>query len=269
MRTIYVDVLLGLNLFINYFLLLAVSKFLVWEAKRGRLLLAAWVGAFYSLTILLPEAPAVLSLLVKLLVSMLLVRIAWPFRGWAPFFKAVAVFYLMNFAFAGFMLAVWYFLAPGGLTIRNSIVYFSVSPLLFLLLTILSYLMIRLLQRFTGRGQVKEEACEVTVFYKGESFSCDACVDTGNQLEEPFSGYPVIVIESGKLGGMRPAEDAFRVVPFRAVHSEGLLKAFRPDKVVIRLGEKSLECKNVYIAISETPLSSGAFSALVNPALIG
>ena len=114
MRTIYVDVLLGLNLFINYFLLLAVSKFLSWEGKRGRLLLASLAGAFYALTILLPELPDLLSLLLKLLVSGVIIRIAWPFRGWLPFFKAVAVFYLINFAFAGFMLAIWYFIAPDG-----------------------------------------------------------------------------------------------------------------------------------------------------------
>lgn len=267
MRTIYVDVLLGLNLFINYFLLLAVSKFLLWEGKRRRLLLASLAGSLYSLTILLPELPDALSLLLKLFVSGLIIRIAWPFRGWAPFFKAVAVFYLMNFAFAGFMLAIWYFIAPESLTVRNSVVYFSVSPMLFLCLTALSYLMIRLLQRITGKNQVKQTECRVTVFYKGREASCVACVDTGNRLEEPFSGYPVIVMEKEKLQSL-PEEDTCRYIPFRAVHTEGLLKAFRPEKVVIRLDKKEMECKNVYIAISETPLSSGTFSALINPDLI-
>lgn len=267
MRTIYVDVLLSLNLFINYFLLLAVSKFLSWEGKRGRLLLASLAGAFYSLTILLPELPDLLSLLLKLLVSGVIIRIAWPFRGWLPFFKAVAVFYLINFAFAGFMLAIWYFIAPEGLTIRNSVVYFSVSPVLFLFLTVLSYLTIRLLQRITGKNRLQQTQCQVTIFYKGQKITCDACVDTGNRLEEPFSGYPVIVIEKEKCPTL-PQEEPCRFIPFRAVHTEGLLKAFRPERVVIRYGNKETQCKNVYIAMSETPLSAGNFSALINPDLI-
>ncbi len=267
MRTIYVDVLLGLNLFINYFLLLAVSKFLFWEGKRRRFFLAALIGAFYSLTILLPELPDILSLIFKLLLSGVLMRIAFPFRGWIPFFKGVAVFYLMNFAFAGFMLAIWYCISPASLTIRNSVVYFSISPVLFLCLTVLSYLVIRLLQRITGKSKIPQTECKITVFYKGNEISCLACVDTGNRLEEPFSGYPVIVMEKEKLPSI-PEEGPFRFIPFRAVHTQGLLKAFRPDKVIVQLAEKKAECENVYIAISETPLSAGTFSALINPDLI-
>ena len=86
MRTIYVDVLLGLNLFINYFLLLAVSKFLSWEGKRKRFFLAALIGALYSLTILLPELPDILSLIFKLLIAGVLIRIAFSVPGVDPIF---------------------------------------------------------------------------------------------------------------------------------------------------------------------------------------
>ena len=47
-QTIYIDVLIATNIFINYFLLLAVAKFLHSNAKRWRLVLASVLGAAYS-----------------------------------------------------------------------------------------------------------------------------------------------------------------------------------------------------------------------------
>ena len=57
---VYIDVLLGVNLFVNYFLLLAVGRFLHLAVRRLRLLAGAAVGAVFSLSILLPPLPAVL-----------------------------------------------------------------------------------------------------------------------------------------------------------------------------------------------------------------
>ena len=44
-QTVYVDVLLAVNLFVNYFLLLTVRGFLHIPCRRSRLLLGAAVGA--------------------------------------------------------------------------------------------------------------------------------------------------------------------------------------------------------------------------------
>ena len=102
-QTVYLDVLIGVNLFINYFLLLAVARFLHIPAKRGRMVAGAALGAFYALSIFLPELHPVLSLLIKLLMSGSIVWLAFPIQSWKTFLRALAGFYLTSFAFAGFM----------------------------------------------------------------------------------------------------------------------------------------------------------------------
>ena len=49
MKTIYLDVLLCLNLYINYFVLRATAKLLHAKLRTGRCLLAAGVGSLFSL----------------------------------------------------------------------------------------------------------------------------------------------------------------------------------------------------------------------------
>ena len=77
-QTIYIDVLLAVNIFINYFLLLAAAKFLAVKRIRLRILAASILGAAYSLTMLLPSIPMVLALLMKLVMSASLVFVAFP-----------------------------------------------------------------------------------------------------------------------------------------------------------------------------------------------
>ena len=62
-QTIYIDVLISINLFINYFLLLSVAKILTLKPERKRIILSSFIGSLYSLVILLPSINIVLSLL--------------------------------------------------------------------------------------------------------------------------------------------------------------------------------------------------------------
>ncbi len=265
---VYVDVLVGLNLFINFFLLLAVSKFLSLPARRPRILVASLLGAAYSLTILLPEINPFLSLLIKFVMAATIVLAAYPFRGLKQFLRELASFYIISFAFAGFMLALWYFIAPQGMIIKNSVVYFNISPLLLIVLTVVCYLIIRLIHRLTGRQAPEDIFCKIKIDYNGESVSCFAKVDTGNSLAEPFSNYPVAVVNEENIASMVPEETSgkIRLVPYQAVSGGGLLPAFKPDLLTVICGKKQIEIHNVYIAVTKTRF--GEFSALLNPDLL-
>lgn len=270
-QTVYIDVLIGVNLFINYFLLLAVARFLHMPVGRGRMIAAAALGAFYALSIFLPELHPALSLLVKLAMSATIVRAAFPWQGWKPFLRSLAGFYLTNFAFAGGMLCLWYFIAPQGLVIKNSIVYFDVSPLFLICATVVCYFLIRLIQRVTERQRPEDLFCRIAVIRSEKECRCTAKVDTGNTLTEPFSGFPVAVVQESVLQGVAPSPEeqtAYRVIPYGAVSGGGMLPAFRPDKLVISTEKREIEIKDVYIAVCREPLSNGEFGALLHPDLL-
>lgn len=267
-QTIYVDVLVAVNFFINYFLLLATARFLAVPVKRGRLAAASGLGAFFSLFILLPALPEALSAAVKLLMSGAIVLSAFGFGGVRRFLRNTAVFYMINFGFAGLMLALWYFLAPQGLLVRNSVVYFDISPVLLILLSVVCYLVVTLINRIAGRQMPKELFCRIVVSCGGVSCDCTAKVDTGNALREPFSNDPVVVVSEQAIRRVIPPAGSLnlRLVPFDAVSGRGMLKAFRPDRLTIYYGKQTIRPERVYIAVSKTRL--GECDALMNPDLL-
>lgn len=74
---IYVDVLVVINIFINYFLLSAASLIVRLKPKRIRLAAGAVTGGAYSLVIFLPNIPNILSVFMNFCMSVLLVLIAF------------------------------------------------------------------------------------------------------------------------------------------------------------------------------------------------
>ena len=284
-QTIYVDVLVATNIFINYFLLLAVSKFMRVTYKRIRLIAASTLGALYSLIILLPQMNPWLALIVKLIMSVTIILLAFKRTSIKMFLRGLACFYLTSFAFAGLMLAAWCFFAPQGMAIKNSIVYFNISPLLLIVTTVVCYIVIRMINRITGQQAVKDTLCRLTVTVNEISATCTAKVDTGSSLTEPFSHFPVVVAEYRSIEKIVPPQiknaikntvdydnfteqqGGFRLIPFHALSGEGVLPAFQPDKLIIHTEKHTIETQQVYIAVFSGRLAGGAFDALLNPEL--
>lgn len=290
-QVIYVDILLSVNLFINYFVLLAASRFLKLPIKRRRIFYGALLGAAYSLYIFVPVKSPLLSVPIKLLMAATLVLLSFGPNSLRLFWKELACFFSINFAFAGLMFALWYFAAPPGLSMNNGVVYFDISPLLLIGMTLFCYLVIRIIHRLTGREQPKGDTCEVTITLGEREAVLHAKVDTGNELKEPFSGLPVVVTDNKGVAQLLPEalrplfetsgaglpQDAFpdaaasgvscRMIPCRTASGEGVLPAFRPDRVVVRQGDAVHE-KKAYVAVSGPLSAQKEFSTLVGTELL-
>ena len=128
MQTIYIDVLLCVNLVVNYLLLSAVSFYTHTKITVRRLILGAAVGAVCSLTILLPKLSFLPDTAVKLAVGSLTVAAAFGIRSRKSFLRLYAVFLTATFFFCGIMIALWYVFTPKNLIIKNSVIYLNISP---------------------------------------------------------------------------------------------------------------------------------------------
>ncbi len=143
MQTVlYIDVLVAINVFVTYFLLLASAAVAKIGCGKLRILLAALLGGAYSLIILLPEIHIVLSVLLKLVMLVTIIFTAFGFKNKRRFARITVVFFLVNFLFAGLMLAIWLTLKPNGMMFNNGTVYFDISILTLAVTTAICYAVI-------------------------------------------------------------------------------------------------------------------------------
>lgn len=145
-QVIYLDVLICINLLINYFILLAMSKFLHLRSKRIRLIIASLLGAIYSIIILFPKMLFISSAIIKILMSISIVGAAFGFN-FKKIIRNSFIFYIINFIFGGFIFCLWYFCNATGAVMKNGMLYLNISPIFLAFSTILAYIIIRITER--------------------------------------------------------------------------------------------------------------------------
>lgn len=262
---IYLDILLAINLFVNYFILLSVAKFLYLRPKRLKLVLGACVGAFFSLYIFLPEQNIIFSLIIKILMAALIIITSFGFKN-SNFFKLLTCFCLMSFSFSGLNFVLWLTFKPYGMIFNNGIVYFNISPLILIFSTLIAYFILEFMNKFLGKHICKELYYHVFIKFDNKNAEFDAMLDTGNNLKEPFSNLPVILVRQKDIKNIinininknifdknYEINNKFRLIPFCGVSDSGFILGFKPDFVKIETSNKNKKYfeKDAYIGICD------------------
>lgn len=225
--TVYLDLVMILNFFVDFLLILGTNRLSGFPPGWGRAALAAGLGAVYSGACLLPGFHFLMSTLWRVvsLCLMGIIAFGWNRMAW----KRAGTFLLLSMALGGAALG----LGDG-----------SVWKL------ILAALAVWLLCRvaFSG-GTGNREFVPVRITHQGQTVSLTALRDTGNTLCDPVTGEQVTVIGAEaavKLTGLgqkqlrAPLETlsamplkGLRLIPYRAVGSSGMLLAMRFSDVQI------------------------------------
>lgn len=268
---IYVDMLLLVNFAADYFLLKATAAMLKQSVLLWRMLLSAALASLFSLYIFLPPSGVLLQLLVRIVFSVALTLCAFGFKGKNFFIKACLLFFLINCAFGGAMTAVYNLFRPSKMAVRNSVVYFDISPLALILSSAAFYAVISAVNLFFSRKEATEK-CEVVFYINNKSKNFSALIDTGNTLRDPFLQSEVIIVNEKDI---KPLIDSacvydksrFCLMPCKTVTGSGILYGFRLDSAVIKDKTKSITLKKPIAIFSATDLEKD--TALVNPDTVG
>jgi len=272
MGTIYIDLLVIINLYITFFLLRATAAFLHRKVSTRRILAGSFAGGVSSLIILLPPLPFLLNILVKVVTGSLIVLIVFGCKSRREFLKNALIFIIINIVFAGFTLLLWFFAAPLGMEFNNSVVYFDISFVALIVTTALAYGLIRILRYILDVKHAAERTYKVRISIGGVTVTLDAVADSGNLLTDYFSGLFVIIVPQATLGVRVEDLGLPRLLPYNTIDSSGLIPAFRAQEIVIQSDNMPDKAVNALVGITES--DSGALNetantpAIFNPKLL-
>ena len=266
--TVYADILFFLNLYVTYFLLRLTQALSHEPLRRLRLTAGAVLGGGYAMVIFLPLPYWALSL-TRVFAAAGLVFAAFGRGTLRRFFRLFATFFAVNFAFAGLMFALWYFLRPRSFLCCGSVVYFDLHLPLLVFFTALCYILLTLARKLIALRRPPDALFSLTVTLGSRSVTCSALLDTGNAAAEPFSGFPVIFIERDVCVPLLAGTDTpLRCLPAQTLGGTALLEAFRPSDVELRGARVCCSTRDVFLALTDEPLRGGAFRALLPPKLL-
>jgi len=240
MQTIYIDVLIILNIYVNYFLLKISAKITHSPLKPPRCITASVYGSLFSLLILAPEMNVLISCTVKFAVAVSITAVAFGFHGIKRLALNTLAFFTSNLVLAGSIYAVYTWAEPDFVHFGNTYFYIDFSLLILVFSTAGLYFIVCGIRRFTDRTPENTGCYRVIIRYRDKIISAEGLADTGNTLTDFFSGLPVIICGNdafSEITGCKPElsdlPKGFRIIPCSTVSDSGLIPVFRPDETVI------------------------------------
>lgn len=216
----------------------------------------------YFISVSLPY-PAVLFF-DYVIVPVLVIKIAFQAKNWREILKSTGLFLGINFLVGG----IFQFLYN-----RFPFIKENSYPMLTFFTAILFACL------FIGKGIeiIKNNFLEKRVYLPviiriGEkSINAVGLLDTGNQLKEPISKKPVVIMEKQLLEKENitlPANN-FYAIPYHSLGNKGgILRGFIADEIRIKKEQEEKIVSQVMIGICEEKLSmNGDYSLILNPML--
>lgn len=297
---VYLDVLLAVNLVMDYLILWVTARLGQMPASPWRLLGGAAFGAVYSLMVLLPGVEWIHSLIFKLLCPFFMIAAAfYPLNG-RRYLQALVYFYLAAFVMGGAMLGAVY-LIRGDTTVPAAAAGLQSTGILgyqWLFVAAATAFVFA----FLGTGWLRKNfwhqmlRLPVIITFNNRRRALKALVDTGNSLRDPLTQRPVIIVEytalkdilppeivkhysEGKEGDLEglvkslagsPWASRLHLLPYQSLgQNHGMLLGFRPDEVILVTSEGMVKIKEVVVGLYSERLSQeGSYRALLHPDLL-
>ncbi|NHN28644.1 sigma-E processing peptidase SpoIIGA [Paenibacillus sp. S3N08] len=309
---VYVDLIFLVNFLIDGLLLYMTARTRKIPVVWWRLLIGSGIGAIYVVFMFIPALSFLFTFIVKLCFALIMIAISFGIVSLQHFLRNMGIFYLINFVAAGGILAIHYFWQSsnevwngiaisqsGGITheLRFGLIFISLA-----LVTVIWFYK-HVFQSAKQREELTSFFANVQIDIGMVRLSCIGLIDTGNQLYDPLTRTPVMIIEASQyeayvpkawmqkirdsqvdqiLAGMGQDheqdhemesfiwQDRLRLVPYRGINkATQFMLAIKPDRVTISHQNRCMESHKVWIGLDGGKLSSdNSYQAIIHPKLL-
>jgi stage II sporulation protein GA (sporulation sigma-E factor processing peptidase) len=280
--TYYLDLLILFNFLIDGLLLWLTAQLCKFAFSYLRTAVAASVGSIYAVLIMcLPTIGWLTSLGLKWLIAIVMLIVAFRWRGIWHFVKTAIIFYFISSAMAGIMFS---------LSLQSQSIAVFVSA--FLAAFIILYYAHRYIMQ---KQHLHVWVVPLHIAMDEVCVRCRGLIDTGNQLRDPLTGTPVSVMQIDIWRHLLPAEwreqtlsanrlreliqntntsqsnwaRRFVLIPYRTVrgNNQEWMVALRVDSLSIQLPTTTVTHQRALIGITDSILSpEGQYEAIIHPA---
>jgi len=264
---VYLDILLIENFIVNYFLLYITSQMLRVKLRVRDYALGALVGSLYVIVLFFPSLRLLVTLPFKLMFTIIIVTITFKKKDILFLAKGTAIFFLSSFLLAGLCVYIeWKDLNK--ISVLNGSIDFSYKESMLAVMIIYIFFN-RLYTYLKDRFDVSKLVYDVKIITKNSQLTIKAFLDTGNELREPATNLPVMVIDKNILRNVDlELYDKF-YIPFQVVNgSVGSLEGFKPEYIELSLQGK-VERREVIVAYNDSTLNGAKeYRALLSRGII-
>lgn len=279
---VYIDLVFGVNLIMDYLLLEVMQKLVKKNSKMGRKIFAAILGGLGAcFSIMVPTfRSGIFMILFGVILAGFMLKIAFRYETMKALARDILVYYAITFLVGGILNYLYYYTSAGYYITEFMRILPSKALNFFYLICFFAiaggfiHLVKRILIQMKG---TRELFYNVELVFGEKKITCKGFLDTGNHLREPVSKRPVVIADLDGIRDILPEElidyakdfmsdaihkniDRFVVrikwIPYHAVGTEeGILPGIVFDEVNILKEDRVVHNPNITVAIYQGKLT--------------
>ena len=281
--TVYLDIILIENILMNYIILFATGFIQKIQMKQVRLIISGSFGGIYAILSYLNIIPIYSYFFMKILLSIIMIYIAFSVQNIKKMLKSVILFYLSSFVMGGCALALLYLIRPENIMFKNGVLVGTYPIKITIIAGAVGFILVQIAFSINKRQLNKKDMIgklEISINKRKAEFR--AYIDSGNMLKEPITKEPVIIVEKEKLQnlinidleqmlggeGLNDNKLKFRIIPFNSIGNQnGILIGIKPDFVKITFDDIEKYAENVIIGLYDKKINKN-YNALIGLELL-
>lgn len=289
--TIYIDIVIIENLIMNYIILCATGIVSKNKIRHLRLIMASLLGAIYSVVAYMKILEIYSNIVLKILLSVIIVYIAYNPQTVKKLWKTLVMFYLVSFVFGGVAFSLIYIIKPQDIIMKNGL-FLGTYPLKTIILgAIVAFSIIIIAVKIIRKKfTTKDMICDIEIMLNNKKINTKALIDTGNMLKEPITNTPVVVVEKILLYECIPKEilnninqiiggdlekipqqiqsqyiSKLKLIPFSSLGKQnGMLLGIKVQQIKIIKESEEITKENIIVGIYQQSLTkNGEYQALM------
>lgn len=266
---VYLDVLILENFLMNFFLLVVTMQLCRRNFKYRNIFWASIIGAVYTLTMVIDSIKLFSILPFKILFSFFMIFILLGRKNIWTLIKTTGVFLLTTIGFSGFCLFFSLINNPYDIVNGITIGSYSMKALIFSIM-IFYLIAYRIYCYFKDRAIVENFLFDLEFNLENKVIKTKAFLDTGNELTEPVTSLPVIILEKEQINDCFFDDSKCFNIPYKGVGGRAdKMKAIKIKEIKITNSNGVEFSRAAMVGICNTKLSAtNEYNALLPRAII-
>jgi len=294
---VYLDIIWFLNLLIDSLLLWITSIILKRSTHPIRIIFGGVIGSLLILMSITPLSPYTGHPFVKLAVSVGMILTTFGYKKFANFLSSLLTFYFATFLMGGILIGLHYFLTYD-MDLKSTVIIQSLrgfgDPVswlfLFFAFPIAWHFSRRRINAITISNIQYDVIVNVSITINGIILQLKGLIDSGNQLYDPISKTPVMIVSIQSIKDKIPSEifaiaedknqlydtvsalphewsSIMRLIPAKSLGKNNqLLCAFKPERINFYKENGSTSVNKALVVFTSQALSKDeSFQCIIHP----
>ncbi|MGL5151841.1 MAG: sigma-E processing peptidase SpoIIGA [Clostridium sp.] len=265
---LYVDMIILENVCIVFFLLSITFKIMNVNIGVKRILISSLIGGIYTLVMIIPEIRVLSIIPIQILVVAIMILICIQIKKVLVIIKGIVIFLLSSFLLSGVCFGLSLMQNEFNLSSPYTITNYSIKYTIFAVIG-LYFISMRIMSIIKDRMIVTNFIYDIEIIHNNKICELKAFLDTGNELREPITNLPCIIIEKEKVGKLFEENENTYHIPYSAIGYNGTLVGVKVNKVRInREKGKYTEITAIICQCNNTLSKEGDYNALLSRGVI-